>query len=199
LHNPTVRAFAVQRLSESGLAEVRPTLERLATVPDPADTSLEVRRAAAIGRWTLKLNGVDPSTKFDLLKSALSDRTAGASVPAWAVGELCETGNPRVLGPARKAINDLWGEQAGPKRRLCEQRADLLSTHPNHLQAYSHAIWDSRFDDEVKVWAVLRLARLQTPEATAELESCATFLEGAGDAGSSLRATVANALGKPPR
>ncbi len=107
LHNPTVRAFAVQRLSESGLAEVRPTLERLATVPDPADTSLEVRRAAAIDRCTLKLNGVDSTTKFDLLKAALSDRTAGASVPAWAMGELCETGDPRLLGPAREAINDL--------------------------------------------------------------------------------------------
>ena len=46
-HEPTLRAFAVQRLSETGLPEVRPTLERLATVPDPADTSLEVRTAGS--------------------------------------------------------------------------------------------------------------------------------------------------------
>ena len=199
LHNPTVRAFAVQRLSESGLAEVRPTLERLATVPDPTDTSLEVRKAAAIGRWTLKLNGVDAATKFDLLKAALSDRTAGASVPAWAVGELCETGDPRVLGPAREAIDDLWGEEAGPKKRLCEQKVNLLSTYPDRLQAYTHALWDSRFDDETKVWAVLGLARLHTPEATAELESYATFLDGLADVHLSLKATVADVLGNPPR
>lgn len=200
LHNPTVRVFAVQRLSESGLAEVRPTLDRLATVPDPADTSLEVRRAAAIGRWTLRLNGVDPSTKVDLLKAALSDRTDGASVPAWAVGELCETGDTRVLGPAREAINDLWGEQAGPKNTLCEKKVELLSTYPNHrIQAYHHALWDSRFDNEMKVWAVLGMAALHTPEATADLESYATFLDSVSDEGSSLKVAVANALGTPPK
>ena len=200
LHNPTVRAFAVQRLSESGLAEVRPTLERLATVPDPTDTSLEVRRAAAIGRWTLKLNGVDPSTKVDLLKAALSDRTAGASVAAWAVDELCETGDTRVLGPAREAINDLWGEQAGPKNTLCEEKVELLSAYPNHrTQAYHHALWDSRFDNEIKVWAVLGLAALHTPEATAELESYAKFIDAVTNVDLSLKATVNDVLGNKPR
>jgi len=199
LHNPTVRAFAVQRLSESGLAEVRPTLERLAIVSDPADTSLEVRTAAAIGRWTLKLNGVDSATKLGLLKAALSDRSAGSSVPSWAADELCETGDPRALRPALDSIDQVWGPQAGPQKRLCERKVELLSAYPNRPQAYRHALWDSRFEDEVKVWALLGLARLRTPDATAELESYATFLEGVGDAGSSLRVAVANALGKPPR
>lgn len=190
----------MQRLSESGLAEVRPTLDRLATVPDSTDTSLEVRRAAAIGRWTMKLIGVDPSTKVDLLKAALSDRTAGASVPVWAVGELCETGDTRVLGPAREAINDLWGEQAGPKNKLCEEKVQLLSTYPGpRIQAYHHALWDSRSDNEMKVWAVLGMAALHTPEATAELETYATFLDSVPDDGSSLKVVVANALGTLPK
>jgi hypothetical protein len=134
-----------------------------------------------------------------LLKAALSDRSPGSSVPVWAADELCETGDPRALGPALDSINHVWGQQAGPQKSLCEARVDLLSTYPDRLQAYSHALWESRFDTDVKVWAVLGLARLHTPEATAELESYATFLDGLGDAGSSLRGTVDNVLGNPPR
>ena len=46
---------------------------------------------------------------------------------------------------------------------------------------------------------MLGLARLHTPEATAELENYATFLDGLGDPDLSLKATVTDVLGNKPR
>ena len=107
-------------------------------------------------------------------------------------------GDPRVLAPARASI-DQWSGDPNPQKRLCEEKVELLSTYPKRVQAYHHALWDSRFDNETKVWAVVGLARLHTPEAKSELESYASFLDAAADLDSPLKVTVANALGNPPR
>jgi hypothetical protein len=173
---PTVRAYALGRLGETGLADVESFLENLGPTELENDRTGQVRPAARIAYWDCRVRRLGKGDQAaNVLEAVLfeqRDARSDGAVRSWAANELCSRGARESLPLIRQSIKSRNSLKDGDDEiRFCEVRIDILTRFATRQDALTAALRmvDDFQDFRIKRWAIEGLLKLRSPQADAAL------------------------------
>ena len=172
--NPSLRAHAMHKIGETGLAEGLDFLSKLTPETFRADTTQTLWRESQIALTIARLTRTtDTGQKNEILKRALNS-PAGA----WAEEQLCNAGVFSALPEIQRQKRLLSsGKRGEDEVAFCEARMRVASSHPDRVKALSSvfecyvSLAGSREGQQLLLWAITELRLNGTPDADAALRA----------------------------
>jgi hypothetical protein len=174
---PPVRAYALRKIGETGLAEAVDFLSKLTPAAFGEDVVQQIWPSAQIALQEAKLNQIpDRQAKSDFLEQTIQtsfDAMSNGAVHGWAENELCNAGTLTSLPVIQESIRNRDPSSRGEEEvQFCEARIEVIRRSPNRIAALATAlrVAEEPQDEKLVRWAFYQLADMNLASADAELE-----------------------------
>lgn len=175
--DPSVRAYALRKIGETGLAEAVDFLSKLTPAAFGEDVVHQIWPSVQIALQEAKLNQLpDRQAKSDFLEQTIrasNDAMSNGAVHGWAENELCNAGTVTSLPVIQESIRNRDPSPRGEEEvQFCEARIEVIRRSSDRIAALATAlrVAEEPQDEKLVRWAFYQLADMHSASADAELD-----------------------------
>jgi hypothetical protein len=172
---PEVRACALRKIGETGLAEAVDFLRDLKRADVGTDITQEIWVASRVALRDALLRRIeDPQLQIEFLENTLMEpEMSRAATGHWAVDQLCDRGSLGSLVVIQEAIRKRRnGQRDDDEIAFCEARIRVLYGKPDRVKALASVLNLDKAGENPRLtsWTIEQLALMHLREAHAELD-----------------------------